>query len=220
MISEDGRFHYTTVRSLSRLLSTSNSKHHGKQYFCTNCLQGFAQELSRDQHQVYCEDNETVNVEMPKKGSTVEFYDGHNQFTVPFIMYTDFESLLIPIEMSKYDPNQPYSQNVNQHIPSGYCVYSKFAYGDVQDPLAIYRGEDCVERFCDYIKQEAYQLCHMFPEKPMDPLNKKQWKRDEKATRCHICFKPFISRDQRYNKVRDHCHYTGSYRGAAHSLCN
>ena len=57
----------------------------------------------------------------------------------------------------------------------------------------------------------------MFPEKPMDPLTKKQWKRYEKASRCHICFKPFNSKDP---KVRDHCHYTGHYRGPAHSLCN
>ena len=41
-----------------------------------NCLQGFTQELSRDQHQVYSEDNESVRVEMPKQGSTVEFKDG------------------------------------------------------------------------------------------------------------------------------------------------
>ena len=97
----------------------SNSKHHGKQHFGTNCLQGFTQELSRDQHQVYCEDNETVRVEMPRKGSTVEFYDGQNQFRVPFMMYADFEVILQPIQRPGPDPNQPYTSDVNQHIPSG-----------------------------------------------------------------------------------------------------
>ena len=48
-----------------------------------NCFQGFTQELSRDQHQVYCED-ESVRVEMPKQGSSVEFKDGQNQFRVPY----------------------------------------------------------------------------------------------------------------------------------------
>ena len=51
----------------------------------------------------------------------------------------------------------------------------------------------------------------------MDPLTRKQWKRYKRSTICHICFKPFNSKEP---KVRDHCHYTGRYRGPAHSLCN
>ena len=86
MVSEDGINHYTAIKSLSRLLKSSNTKHKRKQNFCMNCLQGFTQELSRDQHQVYCEDNESVRVEMPKQGSSVEFKDGQNQFRVPYIM--------------------------------------------------------------------------------------------------------------------------------------
>ena len=98
MVCEDGIRHYTAIKSLSRLLSSKNSNTKCKQHFCINCLQGFTQESSRDQHQVYCEDKESVRVEMSKQGSTVEFKDGQNQFRVPFIMYADFESILEPMD--------------------------------------------------------------------------------------------------------------------------
>ena len=173
MVCEYGIRHYTAIKSLSRLLSSKNSKSKHKQHFCMNCLQGFTQESSRDQHQVYCEDNESVRVEMPKQSSTIEFKDGQNQFRVPFIMYTDFESILEPmdpLEPGSPNPSQPYTNEVNQHTPSGWCVYSKFAYGEVVTPLRTYRGKDCIETFCNYIKGEARRLYHMFPEKLMDPL--------------------------------------------------
>ena len=86
MVSEDGIWHYTAIKSLSRLLSSKNSNTKHKQHFCMNCLQGFTQEFSRDQHQVYCENNESVRVEMLEQGSTVEFTNGQNQFRVPLIM--------------------------------------------------------------------------------------------------------------------------------------
>ena len=40
---------------------------------------------------------------------------------------------------------------------------------------------------------------------------------------CYICKKGFNTDDddnKKYHKIRDHCHYTGKYRGAAQSLCN
>ena len=135
------------------------------------------QESSRDQYQVYCKDNKSVRVEMPKQGSTVEFKDGQNQFRVSFIMYADFESILEPmdpVEPGPPNPNQPYTNEVNQHTPSGWCVYSKFTYRDVDNPLRLYRGKDFIETFCNYIKGEVHRLYHMFPELPMDPLTKKQ----------------------------------------------
>ena len=217
LISEDDRWHYTTIKSLSRLLASKNSKHHGKQYFCTNCLQGFMLGSSRDKHYGYCVDKETVRVEMPKDESMIEFYDGQGQFKVPFMMYLDFEMILKPIQGPSPDPSKRYTKEVNRHIPSGFCVYSKFTYGEVENPLRIYRGEDCAEKFCDHIKEEVKRLYHMFPEKPIDPLTVEKWREYRDADNCHICYKPFSDKDP---KARDHCHYTGKYRGPAHRSCN
>ena len=63
-----------------------------------------------------------------------------NRVKVPFMMYADFESILMPIQGPNPDPGKANIAKVNQYIPSGWCVYSKFAYGDVKDPLTIYRG--------------------------------------------------------------------------------
>ena len=49
----------------------------------------------------------------------------------------------------------------------------------------------------------------------MVPLTNAQIREYRKATDCHICFKPLVD-----SKVRDHCHCSGLYRGAAHSMCN
>ena len=51
----------------------------------------------------------------------------------------------------------------------------------------------------------------------MEPQTKSKIKEYERATKCHICFKPF---SEKKRKVRDHCHYSGHYRGAAHFSCN
>ena len=156
-----------------------------------NCLQGFQQEISKDEHMRYYLDNETVKVEMPHKRPIVEFCDGQYQFKVPFIMYADFESLLEPIQGSSKDPSGPCTTAINNHIPSGWCVYSEFAYGKVQNPLTLYRGKDCVKKFCSHIIGEARRLYHAFPERPMNPLTSNQNERHKKSKRCHICFKPF-----------------------------
>ena len=39
----------------------------------------------------------------------------------------------------------------------------------------------------------------------------------QKATKCHICEKPFSERNI---KVRDRCHITGKFGGADHQDCN
>ena len=132
-------------------------------------------------------------------------------------MYADFESILEPIQGPGNNPQISSTRGVNIHTPSGWCIQSEFAYGEVKDPLKLYRGKDCVSKFCNHIITEARCLCNSFQEKLMEPLTKGQLKEYNHKSRCHICFGPFRLGNR---KVRDLCHYSGIYRGAAHSLCN
>ena len=115
------------------------------------------------------------------------------------------------------DPNISSMRGVNLHTPSGWCIYSKLAHGDVSNPCVQYRGVDCVEKFCEHLISEAKRLYQSFPQKPMVKLTKSQEKEYYHSKVCHVCCKSF---DNENRKVRDHCHYTGMYRGAAHSSCN
>ena len=60
----------------------------------------------------------------------------------------------------------------------------------------------------------------------MVPLTDNENKFYEEQKECYICQKEFRydKNDKKkfriYQKVRDHCHYTGKSRGAAHSICN
>ena len=51
----------------------------------------------------------------------------------------------------------------------------------------------------------------------MDPLTEKEWRRYKCSTKCHICYKEFNPKNP---KVRNHCHYTGCYRGPDHRNFN
>ena len=182
-----------------------------------NCLQGFNEESSRDEHLDNCICKESVKVEMPHKKPIVQYSDGQFQFKVSFIMYADFESILEPIQGSENNPRISSTRGINNHIPSGWCVLSEFVYGKVENPLKLYHGEDCIKKFCDHVIGEAHCLYQSFPEKPMKLLTPKEMDRYERLERCHICFKLF---KEDKPKVRDHCHYTGRYRGPTHTKCN
>ena len=55
----------------------------------------------------------------------------------------------------------------------------------------------------------------------MIPLSKKEEKMHNKQKVCHICKKRFSTDGKKkYFKVKDHCNYTGKYRGAAHDIYN
>jgi len=75
--------------------------------------------------------------------------------------------------------------------------------------------ENIGETFCKHLKNEIDKV---WTSEAKDMLVKEEDKANfETSTNCWICRKDFEEGEVR---VRDHCHFTGKYRGAAHQKCN
>ena len=65
-----------------------------------------------------------------------------------------------------------------------------------------------------------------YEQKEMTPLTSEDVALYQSHKQCYICGQAFYhnkkqeNRFKLYKKVRDHCHFTGKFRGAAHSICN
>ena len=99
------------------------------------------------------------------------------------------------------------------------------SFDSKQNKRSFYRGKDCIKRFCSDLKELGTKIIN-YEQKEMIPLTDNENKYYEEQKECYICQKEFCcDKNQKmkfklYKKVRDHCHYTGKFRGAAHSICN
>ena len=90
----------------------------------------------------------------------------------------------------------------------------------------LYRGDDAVDVFCQKINEIRDEIKQKMQEKKEIEMTDEDRIDFETATHCFICGdginKTYKTEKEaeKYKKVRDHCHFTGKYRGCAHSICN
>ena len=76
-----------------------------------------------------------------------------------------------------------------------------------------------MKKFCKDLGEHATKIIN-YEKKKMTPLTTKEKIYHNEQEICYISKKEFDKSNKKYYKVRDHCHYTGKYRGAAHNICN
>ena len=219
VISNGENWHYLTVKNFSRLLRGITSNHVGDFYFL-NCFHLYSIKNKLESHKKICENCNYCNVEMPNEDNKIIKYNqGEKSIKSVFIIYADLECLLEKISTCYNNPEKYSTTEINKHTPSGYSLFTHCSFDETKNKLDYYRVEDCMKKFCKDLRTHATKIIN-YEKKDMIPLTKKEEENHNNQKVCYMCKKEFDTSDKKNYKVRDHCHYMGRYRGAAHNMCN
>ena len=117
------------------------------------------------------------------------------------------------------NPNESSTTGINKHTPSGYSLFTYGSFDKTKNKINNYRGKDWMKKFCKDLREHVTKIIN-YEKKKMIPLTKEEKIYHNEQEICYICKKEFDKNDKKHYKVRDHCHYAGKFRGAAHNICN
>ena len=221
MITDGEKWHYLPVKKLSALLKGIKSKHK-RDFYCLNCFHSYRTKEKLKKHKKVCENHNYRDVEMHEKDNKILKYNYREKsMKAPFIIYADLESFFEKISTCHSNPEKSSTTKINKHTPSGYSLFTQCSFDKTKNRFNYYRSKDCIKKFCLGLKKHATKIIN-HKKKEMTPLTKEEEYKYEKRKFCYICKKPFSADDKnkKYHKVKEHCHGTGKYRGAAHGICN
>ena len=228
LIANEETNHFCWIKNMSRLLSSGINNHQHKRYFCYRCLNSFHSEKSLDKHTEYCQNNEAVKIEMPMikddegkfLGPEYIYFKNHyKKQRVPFVVYADFECFTEKIDTCQPDDGKSFTNQYQKHSPSGFsylikCFDDNILASHLRQYTAESPDDNIPQLFIESLEKDIKEIYNRFKipkEMVMTPEDEINY---EKATHCHIC------EEEIDLKFRHHCHLTGKFRGAAHSICN
>ena len=196
---------------------------HKEDFYCFNCFYSYSTENKFKKHKKVCENHDDYYyVEMLEEDNKILKYNqGEKSIKVSFIIYADLEPLLEKINTCQNNPEKSSTAKINKHAPSGYSLFTQCSFDTIKNKFDYYRGQNCMRNFCLDLGKHVTKIIN-YEKKKMIPLTKEEKRSHRTSRRCYICKKKFSTDDsnKKYHKVRDHCHYTGKYRRAAHDICN
>ena len=204
--------HYCLITKLHCLI---NKESHMK-HVCRRCFTAFYSNDVLNNHIERCINQQPTNITFSWKNQ-LKFEDYHMKVPVPIRVYADFECIDQPTD----DPKVLFKQIP---VAVGYYLISPFG-----NKYYSYFGTDCTKWFVNRmltLEKIASKYFKTNLELQITPQEEESF---QLAEECWLCEEPFGSSvdfsKSRENplggeKVRDHDHLTGKYRGAAHNICN
>ncbi|XP_060868594.1 uncharacterized protein LOC132943573 [Metopolophium dirhodum] len=234
LVTDGDNSHYVYISNFSRLIRAQKTRHNGSVIFCKRCFtsfdkQNFKYKLSGqealDQHKLICGAHKPILPEMPKEGDCVEFRAWKKTVRHPFVIYADFESLLVKTEEKRGESTTV----IQKHEAMSYGFLVK-ASDDVPAELlaeyeipagpVIYRGSedrtDVAKHFVETIVEVALKIENLMKTNTPIIISEDEEKTHQECIECNLCKCILVGGD----KVRDHDHLTGKFMQTLCSRCN
>lgn len=102
ILQQSYKFHYVYIKNLSRLVDAQVSKRKTRRFFCDLCFHFYECVESLEEHEKRCRNINECQIILPdpndEEESCVQFKNFNYKLKVPFVIYSDFESVLKPIK--------------------------------------------------------------------------------------------------------------------------
>ncbi len=217
-LGEVVKTHYIWIKSLTRLLSKQRNTGHSCRHYCPYCLNNFTLKEVRDEHQEFCQSHGEQKVTYPDKDKNIlQFTDYAKCFKIPYAIYVDFESLLIPLPTSTVNEHKS-TKRINKHVGSAFSFQCVSSVPGESFNMVKYRGKNAAAKFVKQLLKREGKLKQMMPRFVPMNLTDEDKEKFDKANICHVCGQPFSDGDHdeesraqvlASRKVRDHSHITG-----------
>jgi hypothetical protein len=205
--------HYALITSFDRLMCDV-TRMKVRKFICRRCFGHFSSEQAYETHQFFCSQPNFQHsiFTLPAPNTVLKYSNIRYQQRVPFVIYADTECICLPdghrVKRTKFQTH---------HAP---CAIGFKLVSDVpalsHEPYQSHTGPDVVDWFMNQLLQLMKRcLEYLFDDQRLI-MTPADWVDFRAAQKCYICGYA-LGKD---NKVRDHDHLTGKYRGAAHNHCN
>ena len=124
---------------------------------------------------------------MPSEDTEIlEFNQNQKSDKAPFIIYANLACVIEKIDWCKNNPENSFATKVSKNISSGFSMSTISSFRSIEDKYDVYRGKDCMEKFCELLEKQAMKIIN-FKERKMKLLTKQQLESYENAKICDIC---------------------------------
>ena len=186
---DEVKSHYITVTNVDGLVRKDGNKE-ATCWYCMHTFAGANAKRCLEQHQQSPCDIQRVELPIKNVSDKLEFTDFEKTLNVPYAIYADFESSLVPIKEEEQQCGGS-TQRLNRHVANSFAYTTVGLNGEKIEELSeFFRGPDA-GRYCllgmQRVAEKLKERMQAFRERaPLSPVEEALW---EAAEICHLCGK-------------------------------